>query len=59
MIDYRISYVNSYGEERIAPFIFSNIAEARQTRKLYQEKGYHSISILAYRTEDNNPINNK
>ncbi len=59
MINYRISYVNSYGEERIAPFVFSNIQEARRTRKLYQDRGNHSVSILAYRTEDNNPINNK
>lgn len=59
MIDYRISYVNGYGEERISPFILDNIEEARQYRKMYQERGYHSIRILAYRHQDNNPLNDK
>lgn len=52
MINFRVTYKRN-GEERIAPFIFSNISEARQARNLYTNRGYEDVSILAQRIEDN------
>jgi hypothetical protein len=43
---FRVTYINKYGEEKMAPFVFDNIEEARRARSLYQNRGYHSISIL-------------
>jgi len=50
---FRLTYTNNYGEEKMAPFIFDNIEEARRARSLYQNRGYHSISILVQVTDHN------
>lgn len=46
MQHFRVTYINTNGEEKIAPFVFDNIQEARRARSLYLNRGYHSISIL-------------
>jgi len=46
MQHFRVTYINTNGEEKIAPFVFDNIQEARRARYLYASRGYHSISIL-------------
>ena len=52
MLEFRVLYIKD-GVETIAPFTFDNIGEARRARELYKNRGYHSISILVKRTEDN------
>tara|TARA_R110000737_G_scaffold36684_2_gene56309 strand:- start:6822 stop:6989 length:168 start_codon:yes stop_codon:yes gene_type:complete len=52
MLEFRVLYTKD-GEEKVAPFIFSTIHEARQARKLYKDRGYYHISILVKRAEDN------
>ena len=52
MLEFRVLYVKD-GVETVVPFTFDNIAEARRARELYKNRGYHTISILVKRTEDN------
>lgn len=53
MTYFRVTYTNIYGEEKISPFIFDNIEEARRARALYINKGYTNLSILVQKTSDN------
>ena len=55
MLTYRVIYTKE-GKELVAPFIFSNLQEARQARKVYKDSGAINIAIVVERTEDN--INN-
>lgn len=50
---FRVTYTNSYGEEKMAPFIFDNIEEARRARALYINRGYTNLSILVQDTSHN------
>ena len=52
MLRFRVVYTKD-GEEKVAPFHFDNIAEARRARELYKNRGYINISILVERIEDN------
>ena len=50
---FRVTYTNNYGEEKMAPFVFDNIEEARITRALYIKRGYTNLSILVQVTDNN------
>lgn len=52
MLKFRIVYTK-LGEEVVLPFHFDNIAEARQSRNLLNNRGYSNIRILVERKEDN------
>lgn len=54
MQEFRIMYVKD-GLEIIAPFIFSNIGEARDARSKYIMSGKLNVAILVRRAEDNKP----
>lgn len=52
MLTYRIIYTKE-GKEMVAPFQFSNLQEARQARRVYQDSGAIDIAIVIERAEDN------
>lgn len=52
MLRFRVLYTKD-GEEKVAPFHFDNISEARRARELYRNRGYINLRILVERTEDN------
>lgn len=59
MLTFRLIHTKE-GEELVAPFIFSNIQEARQARKVYKDSGSINVTIVIERAEDNiHPLNNK
>jgi hypothetical protein len=55
MLKLRIVYTKE-GKETVAPFIFDNIQDARQARRVYEDSGAINIAIVIERVEDN--INN-
>ena len=52
MLEYRIAYERD-GAEFLTPFIFGNIADARQARKHFKELGRKDVRILCKRPQDN------
>lgn len=52
MIKYRVAYQKD-GVDFLTPFIFDNIAEARQARNHFTESGRAGVHILCIRAEDN------